>query len=299
LRAVRVGVLMLPTDPWPETVERARRIDALGYDHLWTYDHLSWRRYRDRPWHAMVPWLTGIACATSRIRIGPMVAAPTLRNPVMLAKEMMTLDHVSNGRLVLGLGAGGIGFDATVLGDPVATPAERVARLAEFTDVVDQLLREPEVSYRGERYTVHEARMLPGCVQQPRVPLAIAAGGPKAMEVVARHGDAWITYGDTSDGDRSAAATEQVVRRQVEQLAEQCAAAGRDPRTVDRIYLVGNTDERPLASIEAFADFAGRYEALGFTDIVFHHPRADDPEWDDPDEIVGDIAAWRADRMAP
>jgi alkanesulfonate monooxygenase SsuD/methylene tetrahydromethanopterin reductase-like flavin-dependent oxidoreductase (luciferase family) len=295
---VRVGVLMLPTDPWPESVERARHIDALGFDHLWTYDHLSWRRYRDRAWHAMVPWLTGIACATTRIRIGPMVAAPTLRHPVMFAKEMMTLDHVSNGRLALGLGAGGIGYDATVLGDAVASPAERVARLTEFTDVLDRLLREPEVSYVGERYTVHEARMLPGCVQQPRVPFVIAAGGPKAMAIAARHGDGWVTYGDTSEADKTAAATERTVRRQVEQLTDACAAVGRDPTTVDRIYLMGNTEERPLASIDAFADFVGRYEQVGITDVVFHHPRADDPVWDDPEEVVEQIAQWRADRMS-
>ena len=62
---MRVGVLMLPTDPWGETLERARRIEALGYDHLWTYDHLSWRRYRGRRWFAAIPWLTGIAAATT------------------------------------------------------------------------------------------------------------------------------------------------------------------------------------------------------------------------------------------
>ena len=115
---MRVGVLMLPTDPWPETRHRAQHLEALGYDHLWTYDHLSWRRYRGRAWYSAIPWLTGIAGATDRIRLGTMVASPNLRHPVTLAQDAVTLDHVSSGRFVLGVGAGGLGFDAKVFGAP-------------------------------------------------------------------------------------------------------------------------------------------------------------------------------------
>jgi len=288
---MRVGVLLLPTDPWPETVERVRRLEELGYDHVWTYDHLSWRRYRDRPWHAALPWLAGLATATRTIGLGTMVATPTFRHPVTLAKEAVTLDHVSSGRFTLGVGAGrGTGFDATVLGgDPVLT-SELAARLAEFVEVLDLLLNEPEVSYRGTRYTVHEARMLPGSVRKPRLPLAVAAGGRRTLEVVARYADAWITYGDANHRDVSPAGTERVVREQATILAEHCAAIGRDPAGIDRLYLVGNTAERPLASVAAFTDFVGRYRALGFTDIVFHHPRPDDPVWTDDPSIVEAIA---------
>jgi alkanesulfonate monooxygenase SsuD/methylene tetrahydromethanopterin reductase-like flavin-dependent oxidoreductase (luciferase family) len=285
-------VLVLPTDPWPAAVARARHLEALGYDHLWTYDHLSWRRYRDRPWHAAMPWLTGIAAATSRIRIGPMVASPSLRHPAVLAKEAMTLDHVSGGRLTLGIGAGGVGFDATVFGEESpASPAERAARLAEYVHVVAHLLREPAWSHHGERYTVDDARMLPGCVQQPRVPIAVAAGGPRTLAVAARHADAWITYGDTSYRDTTAAGTERTVRRQLAQLHEACDRIGRDPASLAQlIYLVGNTDERPLADVTAFEEFALRYRALGFTDLVFHHPRPDDDVWNEPESIVEEIA---------
>ena len=287
---MRVGVLMLPTDPWSATVERAQRLERLGYDHLWTYDHLSWRRYRDRDWHAAIPWLTGLAMATDRIRLGTMVASPNFRHPVTLAKEAMTLDHVSGGRLTLGLGAGGPGFDATVLGGAQPSPSARVARFTEFVEVLDELLRTPTMSHRGHHYTVDDARMIPGCVQQPRVPFAIAAGGPKMLAVTARFADAWLTYGDTSYQDTTAAATEAVVRAQSEQLAEACARIGRDPNDLDRIYLIGNTDERPLASVDTFVDFATRYAALGFTDLVFHHPRPDDPVWNEPEAIVDQIA---------
>jgi alkanesulfonate monooxygenase SsuD/methylene tetrahydromethanopterin reductase-like flavin-dependent oxidoreductase (luciferase family) len=287
---VRVGVLLLPTDPWGETVERVRRIEAMGYDHVWTYDHLSWRRYRDRPWHAAIPWLTGLAAATSRVRLGSMVATPTFRHPVTLAKEAMTLDHVSDGRLVLGLGAGGVGFDATVLGGTAPTAGERAARFTEFVDVLDRLLRSPAVSYEGSWYTVDEARMLPGCVQQPRLPLAVAAGGRRTLGLVARYADAWITYGDPGYRDTTPAGVDRAVRDQLAVLTSACESIGRDAGEIERIYLIGNSDERPLASVEAFVDFAGRFAELGFTDLVFHHPRPDDPVWTEPEQIVEKIA---------
>jgi alkanesulfonate monooxygenase SsuD/methylene tetrahydromethanopterin reductase-like flavin-dependent oxidoreductase (luciferase family) len=288
---VRIGVLMLPTDPWPETVARARRLEALEFDHLWTYDHLSWRRYRDRPWHATIPWLSGLAAATETIRLGTMVASPNFRHPVTLAKDAMTLDHVSGGRLILGVGAGGVGFDSTVLGGAPLSLAARRQRLAEFVELLDLLLRQPATSYSGTYYSADEARMLPGCLQCPRVPLALAAGDPRTMALVARYADAWITYGDSSHRDMSARGTEDALHRQLDNLAEECGRIGRDPDSVERIYLSGNTDERPLASLEAFTDLVGRCQTLGFTDIVFHHPRADDPVWDDPENIVAAIAS--------
>jgi alkanesulfonate monooxygenase SsuD/methylene tetrahydromethanopterin reductase-like flavin-dependent oxidoreductase (luciferase family) len=281
---VRIGVLLLPTDPWPLAVQRARTLEALGYDHLWTYDHLSWRRYRDRPWHAAIPWLTGVAGVTSRIRLGTMVASPNFRHPVTLAKEAMTLDHVSGGRVILGVGAGGTGFDATVLGPD---PGHRPARFAEFVEVLDGLLTHPAgYSHQGRFYTVDDARTLPGA----RIPLAVAAAGPKALAVAARHGDAWITYGEPDSSGVSKAQVELAVRVQCERLVEACAAIGRDPAELRRIYLIGNTGERPLQSVAAFTDFAGRYAALGFTDLVFHDPRPDDPVWCDDPAIVEAIA---------
>jgi len=272
-------------------VVRATRLEALGFDHLWTYDHLSWRRYRDRPWHATIPWLAGLATATSTVRLGTMVTSPNFRHPVTLAKDAMTLDHISGGRLTLGVGAGGLGFDATVLGGELLSLPERRRRLSEFVELLDQLLRQPSTSFRGMYYAAEQARMLPGCVQKPRLPLAVAAGDPDTLELVARFADAWITYGDTSRHDSTTTGTEAAIRRQIGLLSEHCGRLGRDPGSMGRIYLSGNTEERPLASLGAFVDLVGRYDALGFTDIVFHHPRPDDPVWNDPEEIVEAIAS--------
>jgi alkanesulfonate monooxygenase SsuD/methylene tetrahydromethanopterin reductase-like flavin-dependent oxidoreductase (luciferase family) len=221
-----------------------------------------------------------------------MVTSPNYRHPVTLAKDAMTLDHISGGRLTLGVGAGGIGFDATVLGGTVLTPAARAARLAEFVDTLDGLLRNPAYSHSGEFYTVDEARMIPGCVQLPRVPLALAAAGPKTLALAARQGDAWITFGDANTEDSSPAAVEAALRRQTAVLEQECERIGRDPATIDRVFLSGggNAEERPLRSVEAFREFAQRTAALGFTDLVVHDPRPADPEWDDDPEVITAIA---------
>jgi alkanesulfonate monooxygenase SsuD/methylene tetrahydromethanopterin reductase-like flavin-dependent oxidoreductase (luciferase family) len=220
-----------------------------------------------------------------------MVASPNFRHPVTFAKEAMTLDHISGGRLTLGVGAGGIGFDATVFGDEPLSPARRVDRLAEFVEVLDTLLRQPETSHRGPHYTVDGAMMLPGCVQRPRIPLAVAAGGRRTLGLVARFADAWITDGSE--------AGERAVRDQADILAAHCDAVGRDPATIERVILVGNTGERPLASLDAFADFVGRYAALGFTEVVFHHPRPDDPVWTDDPAVVDAIAETYLEPRSP
>ena len=287
---MRVGVLLLPTDPWPETVGRVRRLESLGYDHLWTYDHLSWRRYRDRAWHATFPWLTGIAGVTERVRIGTLVTTPNFRHPALLAKDAMTLDHISEGRLVLGIGAGGSGFDSTVLGGEPPGPRDRAARLVEFVEVLDRLLRDGEASHDGTWFRMDGAQVLPGCVQRPRVPFALAAGSPTTLALAARFADNWVTYGDPEYRDTTPAGVEAAVRAQRERLEAACADAGRDPADIDSTYLIGNTDERPLASVGAFVDFAGRAAALGFTDLVFHHPRPDDPVWTEPEAIVEQLA---------
>ena len=280
----------MPTDPWPATVARVRRLEEMGYDHLWVYDHLSWQRYQDRAWMGTYTWLAGLAAVTSRIGLGTMVANPNIRHPLTLAKDAITIDQISDGRMILGIGAGGTGFDARILGQWPLSAKERTDRLIEHVHLLDGLLRGTMQDHTGEHYEVEGARTLPGCVQQPRLPIVIAAGGSRGLRLAADVADGWITFGDTTGTDLTPSGTERVVREQAELLDFHCATFGRDPATMRRYYLIGNTAERPLASIDAFEDFIGRYRALGFTDIVFHHPRPDDPVWNEPVGIVEQIA---------
>ncbi|WP_396134573.1 LLM class flavin-dependent oxidoreductase [Cellulomonas sp. ATA003] len=104
---LRFGIVLLPQDRWVHARERWQRAEAMGFDHAWTYDHLAWRTLVDEPWFATVPLLAAAATATQRIRLGTWVASPNYRHPVPFAKDVMGLDDISGGRLLLGLGAGG------------------------------------------------------------------------------------------------------------------------------------------------------------------------------------------------
>jgi alkanesulfonate monooxygenase SsuD/methylene tetrahydromethanopterin reductase-like flavin-dependent oxidoreductase (luciferase family) len=286
---MRVGVCVIPTDPWPVAVDAARSIEALGYDHLWTYDHLSWQHYRDEPWFAAIPWLTGLAGVTGRLRLGTLVSSPNFREPLTLAKDAIALDHVSDGRFVLGVGAGGTGWDATVYGGPPLGPGPRADRFAEMVEALDGLLTHGRYSFEGEHFRIDDARTLPGPRQAPRLPLAVAASGPRGLALVARFADAWVTIGDPWH-DPTPHGIEAAVRAQGTLLDEECHRIGRDPASLDRILLSGAGDDRPLASVGAFTDYVGRYRALAITDVVVHQPRAGDPHWDDPPDMLERIA---------
>jgi alkanesulfonate monooxygenase SsuD/methylene tetrahydromethanopterin reductase-like flavin-dependent oxidoreductase (luciferase family) len=280
--SLRLSTVILPYRRWHEGSREAwQRAEELGFHAGYSYDHLSWRSFRDGPWFGAVPTLTAAAGVTTRMRIGTLVTSPNFRHPVTLAKELISLDDISGGRVTLGIGAGGSGFDATVLGQEPWTPRERADRLAEFVTLLDRLLTEDGtegVSYEGDHYSAHEARNIPGCVQRPRLPFAVAATGPRGMRLAARFGQAWVTTGDpklyeTGTPEQSLRA----LRDQVGRLADACADHGRDLGGLDRILLTGFTPDRgrPLESLDAFVDFAGRHRELGFTEIVVHWPVPD------------------------
>src|SRR5438309_11820031 len=149
LTAMHVGVVILPDLRWPQAKARWREAEARGFTTAWTYDHLSWRSLRDGPWLGTVPLLAAVAASTTRLRLGTLVTTPNFRHPALLAKDVMTLDEISDGRIDLGIGAGGTGYDAAVLGDEPPAPAQRAARFEEFAESLDLLLREPKASYRG------------------------------------------------------------------------------------------------------------------------------------------------------
>ncbi len=164
----------------------------MGFDHAWTYDYLTWRSLQNKPWFGALPTLTAAACVTSSLRLGTLVASPNFREPVPFAKELMTLDDISPCRLTLGIGAGADGYDAVALRDAAWSPAERQTRFAEFMEALDVLLTNEKSDFKGCHYLANAARAIPGCLQKPRLPFAIAATGKKSMSVAATHGDMWV-----------------------------------------------------------------------------------------------------------
>ncbi|MFE0727627.1 LLM class flavin-dependent oxidoreductase [Streptomyces antibioticus] len=275
---MRLSTVILPVHRWGEGQQVWQRAEDLGFHASYTYDHLSWRTFRDGPWFGAVPTLTAAATATQSMRLGTLVTSPNFRHPVTLAKELISLDDISGGRITLGIGAGGTGFDATALGQEPWTPRERADRFAEFVPLLDRLLTEDSVSYEGDHYAAHEARNIPGCVQRPRLPFAVAATGPRGLRLAARHGQAWVTTGDPRLYENGTPEQSvQAIRGQVERLTDECVAQGRDVNELDRILLTGFTPDRsrPLESVGAFVDFAGRHKELGFTELVIHWPIPD------------------------
>lgn len=257
-----MSVVMLPIHPWRQARAVWQRAEQLGCHAAYTYDHLSWRQFRDGPWFGALPTLTAAATATRNLRLGTMVTSPNFRHPVTLAKDLMTLDDVSEGRLTVGIGAGGTGFDATVLGNGPWSAAERADRFAELVTLTDELLREPVTTREGRYYSAHEARMVPGTVQRPRPPFLLAANGPRGMQLVARYGQGWVT-------------TSAEPADQLERLAAACDAAGRDPARLQKVLLTGFGADDPPRSLSAVVDRAGRYQQLGIGELVVHWPVAE------------------------
>ncbi|WP_435737200.1 LLM class flavin-dependent oxidoreductase [Cellulosimicrobium sp. PMB13] len=270
---MRVSTVILPVYPWREAREVWREADDLGFHTAYTYDHLSWRTFRDGPWFGTVPTLAAAAVVTDRVRLGTLVTSPNFREPVTFAKDVMTLDDVSGGRVTVGLGAGTTGFDASVLGGEPWSARERADRLRDFTVLLDRLLTEPAVTHEEGHYRAREARTIPGSVQTPRVPFAIAATGPRGLRLTARFGQAWVTTGDGRLGDDATPAQSRAaVRAQVERLEAACDDAGRDPSGVERVLLTGFTPDRALESVDAFVETAAGYAEVGITEIVVHRP---------------------------
>ena len=274
---MRHGIVILAQDSWPEARRKWMLAEELGFDHAWTYDHLSWRSLADEPWGATIPTLTAAATVTSRIKLGTFVASPNFRHPVPFAKELATVDDISAGRLVLGVGSGGTGFDAFVLGQPEYTPRQRHERFVEFVERLDALLRfeTPDAggfSFTGDWYSAVDARMVGVPAQTPRLPFVLAANGPKGLALVSRFGQGWVTTGPEGvTGDEWWRAVTGLASR----LDDAATAAGRDPKTIDRYLSLDSGGTYSLSSIAAFDDLTARAAELGFTDVISHWPRHD------------------------
>ena len=289
---MRCGITILPQDPWPEARRKWAAAEEFGFDAAWTYDHLSWRTLADEPWHATIPTLTAAAMVTTSIPLGVLVSSPNYRHPVPFAKDVATLDDISGGRFVLGVGPGGTGFDAAVLGFPELTPRERHERFAEFVSGLDLLLRHElqgsgGVSFDGDWFAAVNARMVGTPTQHPRVPFVVAANGPKGMRVAAEYGQGWVTTGkDGAVGEQWWASVSELAGR----FEDAALSVGADPLALDRYLMADSGAAYALESIGRFDDTVGRAAELGFTDVITHWPRADGV-YAGSENILADVAA--------
>ena len=288
---VRFGIIILPDQRWRQAARRWQRAEEFGFDHAWTYDHLGWRTLVDGPWFDAVPTLTAAAMVTSRIPLGTLVASPNFRHPVSFARQLTALDDISNGRIVLGLGAGagGTSFDTRVLGEPELTrrrarrPVRGVRRAAG-----PELLRTDHVTWSGRYYTAVDARNLPGCLQAAAD--SVRHGGER--QTVDRAGGAarrWL--GDNGQPVRRPRRVVAVSRRRrsagSRTRSPRLAASRPQSRSTSRSTRLALTRCRALAYL---TDAAGRAADLGFTDVIIHWPRPDGPYAGD-ERVLETVAA--------
>jgi alkanesulfonate monooxygenase SsuD/methylene tetrahydromethanopterin reductase-like flavin-dependent oxidoreductase (luciferase family) len=275
---MRFGLSILPEHEWREAEPMWREAERLGFDHAWTFDHVTWSGLPDSPWFAAVPTLAAAAAVTERIGLGTFVSSPNNHHPVQFVREVLALHDITGGRFLLGIGAGG-DLDSRIMGDDL-TVRDRSARFHEFTDLLDQLLSSDHVTADGRFFTARDVRTLPGPVRGPHaperghLPLVVAANGPRAIRLAVASGDAWLTTGGPADDPDQWWDGLSTASRRVD---DALAAAGRDPSTLTRFLNLDSGPAFSLSSVDAFEDAVGRAAGLGFTDVITHWPRATDP----------------------
>lgn len=275
---MRFGIMSFAAPPYENLARRVRAAEELGFASAWVNDDIL------MPGSTNVePWtlLAALARDTSRIRLGTLVTVITFRHPSFLAAQVITLDQLSGGRAVLGLGTGGPpnNYGALGLGDWSAE--ERAERLEEQAAILDPLLRGETISYDGRHYQVRDPH-LPAPVQRPRPPFIVAAHGDRGLRVAARHTDGWNSFGGqpyrvAQDPSKRVSLAEAVAetRRLSDRLDGYCQAFGRDPATLRRTVLAYRPVVDPLSSLDAFDEYVGRYREIGIDEISFYWPPLD------------------------
>ena len=253
---MRFGAITLQNAPWDELVTRWRTLDELGIETIWVADELGNPKHLEQPWFEGWACVTTMALVTRRSRIGPLVSPITFRNPAVLVKAAVTVDHASGGRLELGLGAGGSEFDHALTQVPQWEAGERLARLGAFVERTVELLEDERLSPRPA---------------QKRIPLTIAGHARETLRLAAEHADRWNAFGgfglSADEGLRRC-------RERNDRLTAICDEIGRDPRSLLRSALIGYpfVAETPWRSDEAFDDFVGRWQAAGFEELIVYYP---------------------------
>ena len=274
--ALRFEVLITPNATWKTVLDRFRCIEALGFDLGGLADHFVDWTNPPNPWFDLWSTLGAVAQATTTLRLRPCVAQIPLRDPATFARQALSLDHISGGRIEIGLGIGlTIDPSYAMMGLPNWSNRERVARLKEYLEIVDLMLIQEVTSYAGSYYTIEEAVMNPRPVQSPRPPMMLAAMGPVMLRRAARYADIWNSLSFLEEFDAQLAET----RERAARMDEHCAAIGRDPATLVRSYTMFDAAGRRRGgamacyeSEDAFTDMVGRVLEIGITEIGLYWP---------------------------
>ena len=233
-RPLKVGVQLPEVERdvrWPELRDMARAAEQVGFDSLWVGDHLL---FRDPDVPPRGPWeswsvLAALAGITERVDLGPLVASVSFHNPAILAKKAATIDEISGGRLILGLGAGWNEAEYRAFGFPFD---HRVERFEEAFTIIRGLLRDGEVDFVGRYHQARECVLLPPPTRKGGPPIMVGTTGPRMLRLTARHADAWNAW-FTWFGNRP-----EGIAALREKVDDACTEVGRDPATLVRTAAV-------------------------------------------------------------
>lgn len=266
--ASSLGILVAQTCSWDSLASQAKEVERAGFDSLWVADQFA-NPFDNTEWLEGWTTLAGLALVTEKIRLGTLVSNIIYRQPGLLVKQAITVDRISNGRLELGLGAGGAPSDHIMTGTPYWSGAERQKRFAEFVAVVEQLLATQESSFSGEFYSFEKAYISPPPAQSPRPPLVIAAHGPKSMKLAAERADKWSFFepGAGLKGEEAQAE----IRRMNRYIDEKAAAAGRDPSEIVRSFCCGFSASSAWGSIDQALSQMALYEEAGVNEFILNY----------------------------
>jgi alkanesulfonate monooxygenase SsuD/methylene tetrahydromethanopterin reductase-like flavin-dependent oxidoreductase (luciferase family) len=243
-------------------------VEELSFNSLWIADHFA-NPFTESDWLEAWTVMAGLAETTSKIRLGTLVTNIVYRHPAVIAKQAVTVDQMSSGRLDLGIGAGGAPTCHSMTGTPFWSGKERQERLAEFVDLVDQLLTNERTTFKGNYYQAEEALMRPSAVQCPRPALTVAAHGPKSMSVAAKHADTWSFY-EPGAGLKGADAAE-AMRKMNDFIDEKATEAGRDPAQITRSYCCGFAASSAWLSLEEALPDIELYQQAGINEFIFNY----------------------------
>lgn len=258
---MRFGIVSGSRKAYPELVRRWQEAESLGFETVWVTDHFI---TGEEPGQDLEPileaWtvIAGLAMATTTIRFGVMVTGNTYRNPALLAKQAVTVDHISDGRLILGVGAGWWEREHAAYGYDFPSNRELVDRFEEALEIITRLQEDERATVKGRYYWVDDAPFEPKPIQRPHVPLMIGSSGPRMLRLTAKYADEWNTRGPV----------DQVAPR-LQALDAACREIGRDPREILRsIWPWGD----PWTSTDDVRQLIDDYRAVGFEEIIFAWP---------------------------
>jgi alkanesulfonate monooxygenase SsuD/methylene tetrahydromethanopterin reductase-like flavin-dependent oxidoreductase (luciferase family) len=262
------GVYVIPRGP-EHGRDLTLRMEDTDFDVAWVGDTLG--DWRDRSSPLLDPWVTlgALASETEDLELGMMVTNLAWRDPVHVARFAMTVDQLSNGRFTLGLGCGQVDDQLMVGRKTYEMPnKERVDRLEEGTRVIDRLLRQDTTDFNGQFTQYENAAMAPGCVQKPRLPLALAGNGPRITKMAARLADTWNAWIDITDIDQ----WHRQISERTLMLDDYLVEIGREPASLTRSLLAFDEAFDAWSDPGAVPRLVEQFAPLGFTEFIFYPP---------------------------